>query len=66
MRALVVDDHGVMRAGLRSLLEARDDVTLVGEAKNGHEAIEQAERLKPELILMDIELPGLSGILAAE
>ncbi|MDG2051877.1 MAG: response regulator transcription factor [Myxococcota bacterium] len=66
MRALVVDDHGVMRAGLRSLLESRDDVTLVGEAKNGHEAIEQAERLKPELILMDIELPGLSGILAAE
>ncbi len=66
MRALIVDDHGVMRAGLRSLLELRDDVTLVGEAKTGQEAIEQAARLKPELILMDVELPGISGIMAAE
>ena len=66
MRALVVDDHGIMRAGLRTLLEDRDDVTMVGEARTGREAIEMAEELRPELILMDIELPGISGISAAE
>jgi len=66
MRALVVDDHGIMRAGLRNLLESRGDVTSIGEAQTGQEAIEMAEQLKPELILMDIDLPGISGISAAE
>jgi len=62
IRLLIVDDHAVVRSGLRMLLENEHEIEIVGEAGNAHEAIEAATRLKPNLILMDIGLPDLSGI----
>jgi two-component system, NarL family, response regulator NreC len=61
-RLLLVDDHAVVRSGLRMLLENDHEIEIVGEAGNAAEAIEAATRLKPNLILMDIGLPDLSGI----
>jgi two-component system, NarL family, response regulator NreC len=61
-RLLLVDDHAVVRSGLRMLLENEPEIEIVGEANNAHEAIEAATKLKPNLILMDIGLPDLSGI----
>src|SRR5215211_2535282 len=62
IRLLLVDDHAVVRSGLRMLLENERDVEIVGEASSAAEAIEAATRLKPNVILMDIGLPDLSGI----
>ena len=62
IRLLVVDDHAVVRSGLRMLLENERDVDIVGEASSAAEAMEAAVRLKPNVILMDIGLPDLSGI----
>ena len=59
---LIVDDHAVVRSGLRMLLENERNIEIVGEAANAEEAIEAATRLKPNIILMDIGLPDLSGI----
>lgn len=61
-RLLLVDDHAVVRSGLRMLLENEREIEIVGEAGNAAEAIEAATKLKPNLILMDIGLPDLSGI----
>ena len=61
-RLLLVDDHAVVRSGLRMLLENERDVEIIGEATSASEAIEAAMRLKPDVILMDIGLPDLSGI----
>lgn len=61
-RLLIVDDHAVVRSGLRMLLENEHDIEIVGEAGNAKQAIEAATRLKPNIILMDIGLPDLSGI----
>ncbi len=60
-RILLVDDHEVVRRGLRAILEMREDFVVVGEASDGREAIERADRLKPDIVVMDIEMPELNG-----
>jgi len=62
IRLLLVDDHAVVRMGLRMLFESEPDIEILGEAASAHEAIEAASRLHPAVILMDIGLPDLSGI----
>ena len=62
---LICDDHDVVRQGLRSLLNSADDMEVIGEADNGHLAVEQAKRLKPNVVLMDIAMPSLNGVEAA-
>ena len=64
IRVLVVDDHAVVRAGLRGLLELQDGIEVVGDAENGAEAIEAAARVRPDVILMDLVMPGLDGVSA--
>jgi len=63
---LLVDDHEVVRIGLKSLLERHPQFTIVGEAGSAREALEQVANLKPEVVIMDIRLPGTSGIEACE
>jgi len=62
IRVLVVDDHPVLRAGLAQLLEQAEDVALVGVAANGAEGVELALHAHPDVVLMDLEMPGLDGI----
>ncbi|MBJ7458565.1 MAG: response regulator transcription factor [Thermoleophilaceae bacterium] len=62
LSVLIVDDHPAFRDGLRLMLEASGTVEVVGEAANGTEAIEQSEALKPEMVLMDLQMPELNGI----
>ena len=62
LRILLVDDHPLVRNGLRALLASVPDMTVVGEASNGEEAIAQAAELQPDIILMDLHMPGLNGI----
>jgi NarL family two-component system response regulator YdfI len=66
IKVLVVDDHQVIREGLRAILEASDDLTLVGEAGNGNEAARLASELSPDVILMDLRMPGVDGIEAIQ
>jgi CheY-like chemotaxis protein len=62
VRVLLADDHAVMREGLRQLLEMEPDIRIVGEAVDGEAAVEMAGRLRPDVILMDIDMPKLDGI----
>jgi DNA-binding NarL/FixJ family response regulator len=62
IRVLIVDDHAVVRAGLRLLLDAEDDIEVVGEAANAREAVFEARSTKPDVVLMDVVMPGESGI----
>ena len=62
IRLLLADDHAVVRSGLRMLLEAQPDMTIIGEAETGHEAIRRVAELSPDVVLMDIEMPGMNGI----
>ena len=62
IRILIVDDHTVVRDGLSSVLGREADMTVVGEASNGLEAIEETSRLKPDVILMDLRMPELDGV----
>jgi two-component system response regulator NreC len=62
IRVLIVDDHAVLRQSLRHLLESSPGVEVVGDAGNGREAVEMAEKLKPDVVLMDSVMPGLNGI----
>jgi DNA-binding NarL/FixJ family response regulator len=65
MRVLLVDDHTLVRAGIRSLLEDMQDVSVVGEAADGETAIALARELRPDLVLMDIAMQGVTGLEAA-
>ena len=62
MRVLVADDHPMYRYGLRTLLEATPDLEVVGEAATGVEAVTAAAKLKPDIVVMDLNMPGLNGI----
>ena len=62
MRILIADNHALVRAGFRALLQGIDDVEVVGEAANGQEAVELVEELQPDLVLMDIAMPELNGL----
>jgi DNA-binding NarL/FixJ family response regulator len=64
IRVLLADDHAVVRRGLRVFLELHDDITVVGEASDGASCIEQAEALHPDVILMDLMMPGVDGVAA--
>jgi CheY-like chemotaxis protein len=62
LTVLLVDDHAMMRQGLRSVLEAHADIQIIGEAADGREAVEMAEALRPAVVIMDINMPRLNGI----
>lgn len=61
-KVLLVDDHAIVRMGVRALLDEAQDFDVVGEASSGRDAITQAERLRPDLVLMDIGLPDMNGL----
>lgn len=62
LRLFVVDDHAIVRAGVRMLLEAQDGFDVVGEADSGEAAIEKAPETEPDVVLLDLSLPGMNGI----
>jgi DNA-binding NarL/FixJ family response regulator len=62
LRILIVDDHAVVRRGVRSLLESEDGFEITGEATTGREAVEMARRLQPDVVVMDLSLPELNGL----
>lgn len=62
IKILVVDDHAIMREGIRALLSVHDDVEIVGEASEGKEAIDKAQEFAPDVIVMDIAMPGMDGL----
>jgi len=64
VRVLIVDDHPMVRRGLRLFLETSEDMEVVGEAENGRVAVELAEQLKPDVILMDLVMPEMDGVTA--
>ena len=66
IRVLIADDHALMRSGLRGMLEAQDDMEVVGEAEDGAEAIDEAVRVHPDVVIMDIRMPRLDGIEATK
>src|SRR4030081_3690716 len=66
IRILIADDHEVVRQGLRSFLEPDADLEVVGEAADGEEAIGLARRLRPDVVLMDLLMPGMDGVTATQ
>ncbi len=66
IRVLLVDDHAVVRSGLGAVLAAMDDMQLAGEASNGQEAVLACERLKPDVVLMDLLMPVMDGVAATK
>jgi DNA-binding NarL/FixJ family response regulator len=66
IRLLLVDDQTLVRQGLRVLLEAHGDIQVVGEAENGSQAVQQVEALQPDLVLLDVRMPEMDGVAAAQ
>jgi len=62
IRVLIADDHALLREGLRALLALSEDIEVVGEAADGREAIAEAARLEPDVVVMDVAMPGLCGL----
>ncbi|MEU6095763.1 response regulator transcription factor [Streptomyces sp. NPDC047079] len=62
IKVLLVDDHQVVRRGLRTFLEVQDDIEVVGEASDGAEGVARAQELAPDVVLMDVKMPGMDGI----
>ncbi len=62
IRILIVDDHAILRDGIHALIDLNDDVEVVGEASEGKEAIEKAQELVPDVVVMDITIPGIDGL----
>jgi DNA-binding NarL/FixJ family response regulator len=62
IRVLLADDEALVRGGFRMILESQDDIEVAGEASDGNEALEQARRLRPDIVLMDIRMPGMDGL----
>ena len=65
LQILIAEDHETVRAGLKLIVESQDDMKVVAEAGDGREAIRLTEELKPDIVLMDVSMPGLNGLLAA-
>ncbi|MEV6253024.1 response regulator [Nocardia sp. NPDC051929] len=66
IRVVIADDHAAIRAGLRMILDVEDDIEVVGEAADGDVAVAQAKALRPQVVLMDVRMPGVDGITATE
>ena len=66
IKVLLADDHAILRAGLKMLLDAESDMEIVGEAENGAAAIDETRKLKPDIVLMDITMPELNGLHATK
>src|SRR5438477_10868426 len=64
IRVVLADDHAVVRAGLKAVLSAARDIEVIGEAKNGREAVALAERFKPDVVIMDLSMPEMDGTTA--
>src|SRR4029450_1674212 len=65
IRVVIADDHNIVRKGICDLLSDEDDIAVVGEARNGHEAVDLALALQPDVVVMDIAMPALSGVEAS-
>ena len=62
IRVLIVDDHAILREGIRSLLERQDGIVVVGEASNGRQGLDQVAELEPDIVLMDVTMPEMNGL----
>ena len=66
IKLMLADDHAVVRSGLRMLLDAQPDMEIIGEAETGTEAVTKVQELRPDIVLMDVEMPGMNGIEATQ
>lgn len=66
IKILLVDDHKIMREGIRTLIDAEDDMTIIGEASDGKEAVEMAQKNHPDVIIMDVNMQEMNGIEATK
>jgi DNA-binding NarL/FixJ family response regulator len=66
IRVFLIDDHALVRVGMRMILSAETDIDVVGEADNGEDGLQQVRRLKPDVVLCDLHLPGISGLEVTE